>query len=636
LWDGATAAPAVAVAAPATVAAAPAPAVVASSGFDFAPINAAVERATAAAASLGGEALEAAKALSEGFKAQAAFVAQAGKQKKPEGDALAAMLAPTSAQIVAASDIADRRKNDFPLHSKMANEIAQGFAWVLDTEEPAKVVTEALGSAMFHGNRILSANKDDATQKAFVTELQAAMKELIAQVKANAPRGLLWDGAAAVAAPAAVPVAAAPSAAAAASAPSAVTSLDGALKHIAAAAAAAATIGTEAQEGVAALQAAVAGVVAFIAASATQAKPEMAQLQAMLEPITKHMGAINEIADRRKNALPLHSKMLNEVAQGLAWVMDTEEPAKVVTEALGSAMFHGNRILSANKDDATQKSFVTELQAATKQMIAYVQSQFPKGLIWGKGAAPSSAPATATATAAAAPAPQSALFAELAKKAESVASGGLRHVTDDQKTHKQVNREVRMVDTADLKPKKRSKASWMPAAGPEKIELVGMAWQVQCVRSSETPLDDLQPRVVVLDQVERRHAVIITRCVNVVVRITSKVNAVTIIDCLNVKVEIADTISAVSVSGSQELLIWILGACPSVALSKTHSTIVSLRSQTDTEFFTNCTSSISVALPVVDAETGETDMKEYPLPEQYEARLVGNTVKTVPVEHMGG
>jgi hypothetical protein len=614
-------------------------------GFDMTEALNLAEKVRAAGAAIGGEAKIVSAAFADGMKATREFVTAALGQNKPEDQAaIVALLAPVSAQMAIVSENEAKRKNDFPLHCKMMNDAAQAFSWVLDNK-PAAIVEEYAGAAVFNGNKIMSQNKGDENHMSFVKDTQAALKALQAAVKQSFPKGLSWGA----------NIGANANAGAGAGGDDLPTDtsdfgIDEVVSAVEKVKAAGEALGGEAKEVAHAFSAAIQAQKDFVSQALRQAKPDQETLGKMLAPISEKMQQIGDIASKRKNDFPLHSKMINDAASSLAWVLENR-PAATIEEFINAAAFNGNKIMSQFKGQAEHMAFAQQTTASLKALHDAVKSSFPKGLTWGSSSSSSSsstggAAVASTTTSSSSPtsppkvaAVYNPMLAELAKATVGGTGHQLKHVDDSQKLHKQKNREVKTIDMDALRAKKNRKNISLPQRGEEKLVLQGSVWQVNNMWSSaEDPLADAEPRVIELNDVQRNQLVCITGCVNCVVKIAGKINTVSILHCVSAVIVIQDTIGPVSVANSTKVKVIVSGNCPSVQFDKTDSSSIQLESQINTQIVTGMCSSINVVLPWTDPELPEGEnktVKEVPIHEQFQSQITGNKVKTTPTDIAG-
>lgn len=227
----------------------------------------------------------------------------------------------------------------------------------------------------------------------------------------------------------------------------------------------------------------------------------------------------------------------------------------------------------------------------------------------------------------------------------------LRHVTDDQKAYKQAEREVRTVDEAELKKAKQRRltagkhaTAQLPVAGEARTQLEGdKKWIIQYHRGVDEAggsFDDDERRVRIIlpaDEIKRKHAVFISRCVNAYVRIAGKVNSIQMVECYNVQVELDDSVGPFEVTASTEAEVLIHGVVPNVIMGKVKGILIHLdeAAVSPPEFVTSCTTGVRITVPVVDS-CGEKDRIELPVPEQFHTKIVKrNKLETGVVEHSG-
>lgn len=300
-------------------------------------------------------------------------------------------------------------------------------------------------------------------------------------------------------------------------------------------------------------------------------KPDVPQLQTLLQPVGDKMMAIGELGGGPRSPYVQHYKMLSEAVQALSWVAYTgpgcglELPSKHVENAWSAAEFYGNKILVEWKTkDPNHVSWVHAIKELTQALKAYCSRYFPAGPAWNNtaggipvaqfkpGTTSSSSSSTSTSTkaptkkagpppppppppgglqnfiaakdaankkpassAAAAGNPMAALFAEI-NKGEGITKG-LKKVTDDMKTKNRADRTGAVLAAESDNPtttKNTAAAAVKPAGikqGTPRIECEqGRKWVVE---------HQVGNREIIISETEAKQSVYIFNCANSTIQV---------------------------------------------------------------------------------------------------------------------
>ncbi|RKP08975.1 adenylate cyclase associated N terminal-domain-containing protein [Thamnocephalis sphaerospora] len=409
----------------------------------------------------------------------------------------------------------------------------------------------------------------------------------------------------------------------------------------------------------------------FILMAAQSQRPDYhsSEFAELLGPTKQLMEKVSGfLADNRSSPLFNHLSVVSEGSSALGWITVEPAPAPYISEMKDCAQFYANRVLKEYKEKEPKhavwvKAFITVLA----DLQTYVKTFHTTGLVWNpKGgdareiagewrmhalyfssdsslASPSSSGkrprppvpprhdrVSPVASTPAAQPDRSALFSAL-NRGEGITSG-LRKVDKSEMTHK--NPELRAGSTVAEKTGAASAPGTLPATwrgdGGEtaavkktpRTALEGRKWIVEYHESGQ----------VILDGVERDHAVYIFQCSNCTITIKDKANAVTIDKCRKIGIVLDSVVSNVEVIRGDSIQLQVLGQVPTMTVDSTDSAQIFLSPEAmSIELLTAKSSAVNLLFP--DAK--ENDYVERPIPEQFISRIVNGKVVTEPVVHAG-
>jgi len=374
----------------------------------------------------------------------------------------------------------------------------------------------------------------------------------------------------------------------------------------------------------------------FLTIASHSKKPSDASLQELVKPTSDLMTQITALKEKNRSSKFFNN--LSTVAEGigaLGWVVVSPAPGPMVGDMRGSAEFYGNRILKDFKGkDQNQCDFVATYVNFLKELQAYIKRFHTTGTTWNpqggeaKVGAPSSTPAPTSnpAPAGGAPAkpqggPAPDLFAALNKG--GAVTGGLKKVSDDQKTHKNPNlRAGSVVPATETKEKTapKSAAGANKWNGTPKVELQGNKWVIEYQIGNPN---------VVIDNVELKQTVYIYRCKNSTVQIKGKVNSVSVDDCEKVGVVFDNVLSGVEAVNCKSIQLQTTGKVPTITIDKTQGGQIFLsKDSLEVEIITSTSSELNVSIPQSNDEMTET-----PVPEQFKSTVKQGKLHTEHVVH---
>uniref|UniRef100_A0A8C5PY56 Adenylyl cyclase-associated protein n=1 Tax=Leptobrachium leishanense TaxID=445787 RepID=A0A8C5PY56_9ANUR len=206
---------------------------------------------------------------------------------------------------------------------------------------------------------------------------------------------------------------------------------------------------------------------------------------------------------------------------------------------------------------------------------------------------------------------RSKLFAELNQGA--IITKGLKHVSDDQKTHKnpQVKKLTGPKPFASPKPTIHSPAA-KPVAKkePPVLELEGKKWRVEN---------------------QENQVVYIYKCVNSTLQVKEKINSITVDNCTKLGLVFEDAVGIVEVINSRDVKLQVLGKVPTISINKTDGCHVYLSKGSLTcEIVSAKSSEMNILVPGKDG-----DFSEFPVPEQFKTVYNGQKLVTTVTEIAG-
>ncbi|XP_007906941.1 adenylyl cyclase-associated protein 1 [Callorhinchus milii] len=384
----------------------------------------------------------------------------------------------------------------------------------------------------------------------------------------------------------------------------------------------------------------------FLVIASQCQKPSEAELTQILQPIS---AKIQEIQDFREKNRPSkqfnHLSAVSESIPALGWLTVAPKPGPFVKEMNDAAMFYTNRVLKDYKE--TDKKHVDWVKAYLKiwaDFQAYIKANHTTGVSWSKtgkkataakgcgmpgGPAPPTAPAPPPFVPATAASPKhddsqarSALFDQL-NKGDNITSG-LKHVSDNMKTHK--NEALRNQKPLQTGPKPfvaKTPTPSKPAAKkqPPVLELEGKKWKVE----NQENVKDL-----VIGNTQLGHVVYIYKCAQSTVTVKGKINSIIVDNCKKLGLVFEDVVGIVEVINCRDVKIQVLGKVPTVSINKTDGCHTYLsKDSLNCEIISAKSSEMNILVPVND------DFIEHAVPEQFKTVWNGKKLVTTVTEISG-
>nr|XP_020453248.1 adenylyl cyclase-associated protein 1 [Monopterus albus] len=392
----------------------------------------------------------------------------------------------------------------------------------------------------------------------------------------------------------------------------------------------------------------------LITASSSQ-KPSDAVLTTLLQPVSK---AIQQVqAFREQNRTSPHFNHLSAVSESvpaLGWIAMAPKPCPYVKEMQDAAMFYTNRVLKEYKEkDKTHVDWVKAYVSIWTELQNYIKEHHTTGLTWSKTgpiASASAAPPSAPAGGCPLPPPpgpppppmnlsgpsggsnagadnRNALFASLNKGADI--TKGLKHVSDDQKTHKNPTLKGQSGPVRTGPKPFASSSSPRPAASstptrtlPPVLELDGKKWKVENHEGAQN---------LVISNTELKQVVYVFKCNNSTLQVKGKINAITVDNCKKTGLVFDDVVGIVELINCKDVKVQVMGKVPTISINKTDGCQVYLSNDSlKCEIVSAKSSEMNILVPKKDGE-----FTELPVPEQFKTVWDGEKLVTTATEITG-
>lgn len=216
---------------------------------------------------------------------------------------------------------------------------------------------------------------------------------------------------------------------------------------------------------------------------------------------------------------------------------------------------------------------------------------------------------------------RNALFASINKGSDI--TKGLKHVSDDQKTHK--NPALRGAGSGAVRsgPKPFTASPKPPPAAPAKnqpplCELDGKKWKVENQVGAENLL---------ISNTELKQVVYAYKCEKSTLTVKGKINSITIDNCKKVGLVFDDVVGIVEVINCRDVKVQVLGKVPTISINKTDGCHVYLSDHSlECEIISAKSSEMNVLVP-----KGDGDFTEMAVPEQFKTVWDAGKKKLVTV-----
>uniref|UniRef100_A0AAR2M320 C-CAP/cofactor C-like domain-containing protein n=1 Tax=Pygocentrus nattereri TaxID=42514 RepID=A0AAR2M320_PYGNA len=366
----------------------------------------------------------------------------------------------------------------------------------------------------------------------------------------------------------------------------------------------------------------------------------------LLRPISDQIEEIQSFREKNRGSqLFNHLSAVSEGIPALGWVALSQKPAPYVKEMNDAAMFYTNRVLKDYKDsDPCHAEWVRSYLSIWTELQAYIKQHHTTGLVWSKTGpiAPSSLFMAAPAGPCPPPPPpplpvftdespksdttaaqRSALFAQL-NQGEAITKG-LKHVSDEQKTHKNPVLRSQGGEHQTSPSKGRAPCSSTPTPAKKHspvLELEGKKWRVEYQE---------QTHGLVIEETELRQVVYVFSCNNSTLHIKGKVNSIIVDNCKKLGLVFDNVVGILEVINSKDIQLQVLGKVPTISINKTEGCHVYLSKEAlNCEIISAKSSEMNILVPQED-----DDYREFPVPEQFKTVWHGSKLVTEPTEIAG-
>ncbi|CAN9504025.1 unnamed protein product [Ophioblennius macclurei] len=389
----------------------------------------------------------------------------------------------------------------------------------------------------------------------------------------------------------------------------------------------------------------------FLKMAATHQQPAKAEMHEVLKPISDHIQDIQNFRERNRGSqLFNHLSAVSESIPALGWVAVNQKPGPYVKEMNDAATFYTNRVLKDYKEtDKRHVDWVRSYLSVWTEMQSFIKEHHTTGLEWSKSGpiAPASLLVSPPAQSAPCPPPppppppgpppvfsddgskpqadnaaaqHSALFAQLNQGMDI--TKGLKHVSDDQKTHKNPNARSNKSKTKNKNPKPASSPKSAAQKKPPLLELEGKKWRVENF--------DQKPDLVI-DETELKQVVYAFNCNNSTLQVKGKINSIIIDNCKKLGLVFENVVGIVEIINSKSIQLQVLGRVPTISINKTEGCQVYLsKDSLNCDIVSAKSSEMNILVP-----EGDDDYKEFPVPEQYKTIWDGSKLVTEPTEIAG-
>uniref|UniRef100_A0A8C4XAN9 Cyclase associated actin cytoskeleton regulatory protein 2 n=1 Tax=Erpetoichthys calabaricus TaxID=27687 RepID=A0A8C4XAN9_ERPCA len=361
-----------------------------------------------------------------------------------------------------------------------------------------------------------------------------------------------------------------------------------------------------------------------------------ADMATLLQPISEKIQEIQDFRERNRGSKMFnHLSAVSESIPALGWIAVMPKPGPYVKEMNDAAMFYTNRVLKDYKDsDVRHVEWVRSYLRIWTELQAYIKEHHTTGLVWSKNVSaplpcppppppPGPPPLFQEVSKSDSTALRSALFAEL-NQGEAITKG-LRHVSDDQKTHKNPGLRSQGGVSRQSPTKSQTSSSSGPKAAPQNklpvLELEGKKWRVEYQDNA----NDL-----VISEAELKQVVYVFKCSYSTLQIKGKVNSIIVDNCKKLAMVFDNVVGIVEIINSRDIQIQVIGKVPTISINKTEGCHLYLSEESlNCEIVSAKSSEMNILIPK------DGDYKEFPVPEQYKTVWDGSRLVTEPTEIAG-
>ncbi|XP_029298384.1 adenylyl cyclase-associated protein 1 [Cottoperca gobio] len=393
----------------------------------------------------------------------------------------------------------------------------------------------------------------------------------------------------------------------------------------------------------------------LVAASSSQ-KPTDAVLTTLMQPMSKEIQQVQAFRElNRTSPLFNHLSAVSESVPALGWVAMAPKPCPFVKEMQDAAMFYTNRVLKDYKEkDKVHVDWVRAYVSIWTELQNYIKQHHTTGLTWSKSgpvASASAAPPCPPAGGCPPPPPpvpptppmdlsepcggggggggssRNALFSAINKGSDITC--GLKHVSDNQKTHKNPTLRGTTVVRTGPKPFASPSPSPRPAGSatptrtlPPVFELDGKKWKVE----NQEGAQDL-----VISDTQLKQVVYAYKCNKSTLSVKGKINSITLDNCKKVGLVFEHVVGIIEIINCKDVKIQVIGKVPTISINKTDGCHVYLsRDSLSCEIVSAKSSEMNILVPDQDGE-----FRESAVPEQFKTVWDGKKLVTTATEIAG-
>ncbi|XP_033010499.1 adenylyl cyclase-associated protein 2 isoform X1 [Lacerta agilis] len=390
---------------------------------------------------------------------------------------------------------------------------------------------------------------------------------------------------------------------------------------------------------------------AYLLLASQYQEPQESEVTILLKPISDKIQEIQMFRERNRGSKMFnHLSAVSESIPALGWITVSPKPGPYVKEMNDAATFYTNRVLKDYKhSDLRHVDWVKSFLNIWTELQAYIKEYHTTGLAWSKtGPIASAASGLSTLASNQGPPPppppppppgpppvfdtenakddatatRSALFAQL-NQGETITKG-LRHVSDDLKTHK--NPSLRAQGTPIRSPTKSHAPNLTTPKPPQQshcpvLELEGKKWRVEY----QEDRNDL-----LISDTELKQVAYIFKCNKSTLQMKGKINSITVDNCKKFGLVFDNVVGIVEVINSKDIQIQVIGKVPTISINKTEGCHIYLSEESlDCEIVSAKSSEMNILIPK------DGDYKEFPVPEQFKTSWDGSKLVTDPTEIVG-
>ncbi|XP_040044067.2 adenylyl cyclase-associated protein 2 [Gasterosteus aculeatus] len=384
---------------------------------------------------------------------------------------------------------------------------------------------------------------------------------------------------------------------------------------------------------------------AFLKMAVTHQEPAQAELHDLLKPISDHIQRIQSFRERnRGSSLFNHLSAVSESIPALGWVAVSQKPGPYVKEMNDAATFYTNRVLKDYKEtDRRHVDWVRAYLSIWAEMQSFIKQHHTTGLVWSKSG-PIAPPLFARPSAPSCPPPppppgpppvftdhdsqpqadraaaqHSELFAQLNQGMDI--TKGLKHVSDEKKTHKNPNLRSHATATKTKSPGTVNSPRATVQKKKPLLELEGKKWRVENFE---------QKHDLAIEETELKQVVYVFGCNNSTLQIKGKINSIIIDNCKKLGLVFENVVGIVEIINSKGIQLQVLGTVPTISINTTEGCQVYLsKDSLHCDIVSAKSSEMNVLIPQ------DEEYREYPVPEQFKTVWDGSKLVTEPTEIAG-